>query len=53
MALRLVPSPSVADIDSSEAPEARAREQRFRRLAWLASALLHGVILALLLGLWR
>jgi periplasmic protein TonB len=53
MALRLVPSPNVPETDSSVPSEAEAREQRFRRRAWLASALLHGVILALLLGLWR
>jgi protein TonB len=39
--------------DPGAAPEDGSRHQRLRRLAWLASALLHAVVLALLLGLWR
>ena len=35
------------------APERGDRRDRLRRLAWLGSLLLHAVVLALLLGLWK
>jgi protein TonB len=35
------------------APERDRRRERLRRLAWLGSALMHAVVLALLLGLWK
>jgi protein TonB len=53
MALGLAPSLDPRLVDDPSPPERGAREQRLRRLAWLASALLHAVVLALLLGLWR
>jgi len=54
MALGLAPSlhPPLVH-DPSTAPERGGRDRRLRRLAWLASALLHAVVLALLLGLWQ
>jgi protein TonB len=54
MPLGLAPSlhPPLAP-DPGTAPEDGGRDQRLRRLAWLASAFLHAVVLALLLGLWR
>ena len=54
MALGLAPSlDSRLTRGAGTAPESGARKQRLRRLAWLASALLHALVLALLLGLWR
>jgi protein TonB len=35
------------------APERGGRRERLRNLAWLSSVLLHAIILALLLGLWK
>ena len=54
MALGLVPAlqPPVARGSGAESRHADRRE-RMRRLAWLASGLLHAVVLALLLGLWK
>src|SRR5215469_7127144 len=53
MALGLAPSlhPPLARA-TAMAPQRDGRRERMRRLAWLASALLHAVVLALLLGLW-
>jgi len=52
MALGLAPSPHPPlTPDASAEPE--RRRERLRRLAWLGSALLHAVVLALLLGLWK
>jgi protein TonB len=54
MALGLAPSlDSRLTRGAGTAPESGGRKQRLRRLAWFASALLHAVVLALLLGLWR
>jgi periplasmic protein TonB len=54
MALGLAPSPHPTSVtDPSVALNKRDREERMRRLSWLASALLHAVVLALLLGLWK
>jgi protein TonB len=54
MALGLAPSLHPTSVpDPSVAPGHRDRKERLRRLAWFASALLHAVVLALLLGLWK
>ena len=54
MALGLAPSlqPPLARA-SAIAPEGSRRRERLRRLAVIASTLLHAVVLALLLGLWK
>ena len=54
MALGLAPSlqPPLAR-ESAIAPEGSRRRERLRRLAVIASTLLHAVVLALLLGLWK
>jgi len=54
MALDLAPYLDRRRADEPGAePEQDKRRERLRRLAWLASALMHAVVLALLLGLWR
>src|SRR5260370_40603390 len=54
MALGLAPSLHPTSVpDPGVAPEDPHRKEHLRRLAWLASALLHAVVLALLLGLWK
>src|SRR5262249_42255961 len=53
MALGLAPSLQTSlGPNPDAAPELGDRRERMRRLAWLASALLHAMVLALLLGLW-
>ena len=51
MALGLAPSLHSTLVPNA-ARERGDRRERLRRLAWLASGLLHAVVLALLLGLW-
>jgi protein TonB len=54
MALDFAPSLDRRRADDPGAtPKHDGRKERLRRLAWIASALLHAVVLALLLGLWQ
>jgi periplasmic protein TonB len=53
MTVGLAPSVHTLEHDATGAPERGNRDRRLRRLAWFASALLHAVVLALLLGLWQ
>lgn len=54
MALELAPSPHpTLSRAAGIAAERDRRRERLRRLAWLGSLLLHAVVLALLLGLWK
>ena len=53
MATGLHPAPDMAAEDPADPPQIRAASRRSRALGWLASILLHAIVFALLIGLWR
>lgn len=53
MATGLHPAPDMAAEYPADPPKIRAASRRSRTLGWLASILLHAIVFALLIGLWR